>query len=83
MEAQWYQKNSQERMLASQEDQGAIRDVVNLSLDWNIDAVGLASGIRVGVINGEAQVWCDVPGRRVNQWPSLSPGGCTHLGHRK
>lgn len=60
-------------MLASQEDQGAMRDVAKLSLDWNIDDVGLASGIKVGMINGEAQVWCDVPGRRVNHWAAV-PG---------
>lgn len=36
---------------------GVIHDIVNLSLEWNADDMGLASGVKVEIINGEAQVW--------------------------
>ena len=36
---------------------GVIHDIMNLSLEWSVDDMGLARGVKVELISGEAQVW--------------------------
>ena len=46
---------------------GVIHDIMNLSLEWSVDDMGLARGVKVELISGEAQVWVWCSGCR---WPS-------------
>ena len=36
---------------------GVIHDIVNLNLEWNVDDMSLANGVKGEIINREAQVW--------------------------